>query len=176
MSRVNLGSRLSNMPGSTNDTDAGDAHHNFDREVCTFVCPQCDSKFSRLAHLRRHEMTRKSTSPHVVTSHVVCRLPSRQLTAVTSLRSHRPRRETVQLSILSRSVDTKGRHCPPYSEFPSRGRPRKCQRGFVCVWTSSETTANKFRGHVSGRVVTCCRGPPLMGIIGGSINGKRTRA
>lgn len=164
------------MPGSTNDTDAGDGHDNFDREPCTFVCPQCDSKFSRLAHLRRHEMTRKSPGLHVVTLHVVFRLPSRQLTAVAPPPSHRPRRETIQLSVLSRRVDTKGRHCPPYSEFPSRGRPRKCPRRFVCVWTSSETTANKFRGHVSGRVVTCCREPPLMDIIDGSIKGKRTRA
>lgn len=67
------------MPASYNAADTADGGDNLDREGYTFVCPQCDSRFNRLAHLRRHEMTRKppnfGLSPYLPT-------PRRQLIAV----------------------------------------------------------------------------------------------
>lgn len=80
------------------------------REGYSFACQQCSAKFNRLAHLRRHQLTRRLLGCPRSCHHA----------QVTDISACRRRRKAVQLSILPCRFFEKGRHCSPHQKLPSR--------------------------------------------------------
>lgn len=151
------------MPGSTNDPEAGDGHDNSDREVCTFICPQCDSKFSRLAHLRRHEMTRKSSGLDVL-CWLSTSVTSTDSRCFLSLPQTAARNHTIVYTVLSRRHERTSLSAIPGTS--TQGLPAPMPRQ-VCLRAAIEQNEGeplprrRLRASCHLLLSTACRGHHL---------------